>query len=185
MFCTKCGNQIKDGFKFCPKCGTPVYVEKEASQSEMKAQAVEVKEESSKLETDIKNDVKTKGIETNKSKDASSSNKAIDTSSTSKNYFSNPLIEKELDIEGIKKEAEQGNKVALLRQAFRYEMGIGSEKNVEKAKELFSQVGGKHVLFDLENSHMNCVLPDRLYDSAFSPTYENKEKNSQNLKVLP
>lgn len=34
MLCTKCGNQIKDGFKFCPKCGTPAYVEKEESKSE-------------------------------------------------------------------------------------------------------------------------------------------------------
>ena len=24
MFCVKCGNELKDGAKFCPKCGTPV-----------------------------------------------------------------------------------------------------------------------------------------------------------------
>lgn len=24
MFCIKCGNELKDGVKFCPKCGTPV-----------------------------------------------------------------------------------------------------------------------------------------------------------------
>ena len=28
MFCTKCGTEIKDGFKFCPKCGTQVYLGK-------------------------------------------------------------------------------------------------------------------------------------------------------------
>lgn len=27
MFCTKCGNQIKDGFKFCPKCGIQNQIE--------------------------------------------------------------------------------------------------------------------------------------------------------------
>jgi uncharacterized membrane protein (UPF0136 family) len=24
MFCSKCGSQIKDGYKFCPKCGNPL-----------------------------------------------------------------------------------------------------------------------------------------------------------------
>lgn len=27
MFCQKCGNEIKDGAKFCDKCGTAVYCE--------------------------------------------------------------------------------------------------------------------------------------------------------------
>lgn len=34
MFCSKCGNQIKDGFEFCPNCGTPAYIEKKESKSE-------------------------------------------------------------------------------------------------------------------------------------------------------
>lgn len=107
MFCTKCGHQIKDGFKFCPKCGAPVYVEKDVDE------------------------VKT-----------TSSNNSEAPSSTNKDYIPNPLIAEELDIEGVKKKAEQGDKEALLRQAFRYEMGIGVEKDVEKAKELYDRCGG-------------------------------------------
>ena len=41
MFCTKCGTEIKDGFKFCPKCGTPVSVEKEKAESENKTRVSE------------------------------------------------------------------------------------------------------------------------------------------------
>ena len=44
MFCVKCGNQIKDGFKFCPKCGTPAFVEKEEPKSEIKKEEVVVTE---------------------------------------------------------------------------------------------------------------------------------------------
>jgi len=36
MFCFKCGFEIKDGYKFCPKCGAPAYVEKEEVQNEVK-----------------------------------------------------------------------------------------------------------------------------------------------------
>lgn len=98
MFCTKCGNQIKDGFKFCPKCGTPVYDEKEIPQSEVKPEEVK--------------------------------------KNTSQDITPNPLILKELDIEGVMKKAEQGDKTAMLRQAFRYEMGIGCEVNYSKVEEL-------------------------------------------------
>ena len=42
MFCTKCGNLIKDGFKFCPKCGAPVYVKKDTPESEVKKGEIEV-----------------------------------------------------------------------------------------------------------------------------------------------
>ena len=93
MFCIKCGNQIKDGYKFCSKCGTPVYVAM-----------------SKKMETE---------------------------SAPQETIIPNPLILEELDIEGVKKMAEKGNKVAMLQQAFRYEVGIGVEKDVEKAKELY------------------------------------------------
>lgn len=110
MFCTKCGNQIKDGFKFCPKCGTPVYAEKEKEENEVKPQVGDVKKEASMSQTI---------------------------------YIPNPLIAEELDIEGVKKKAEQGDKEAILRQAFRYEMGIGVEKDIDKAKELYEKAGGK------------------------------------------
>ena len=41
MFCTKCGIEIKEGYKFCPKCGTPVYVKKEEPKDEMKKEELE------------------------------------------------------------------------------------------------------------------------------------------------
>lgn len=101
------------------------------------------------------------------------------------NYVPNPLIVKELDFEGVKKMAEQGNKVAMLRQAFRYEMGIGTEVDIAKAEKLYNKVGGNNVIISLEDSHINRVLPDPLYDSAIPPTYEDKDGFNDKLKVLP
>ena len=145
MFCTKCGNQIKDGFKFCPKCGTPVYVEKEASQSEVKPEEVK--------------------------------------KNTSQDITLNPLLLEELDIDDVKKKAEQGDKAAMLRQAFRYEMGIGGEKNLDKAEELYDKVGAKNVLFSLEDTYANCILPDPYYGLAVP---QNKKANSGfYFKTLP
>ena len=73
MFCTKCGNQIKDGFKFCPKCGTPIYVEKEKDESEVKSQVEEVKK------------------------------KASSSIAINQDITPNPLLLEELDIDGVKK----------------------------------------------------------------------------------
>jgi TPR repeat protein len=157
MFCTKCGNQIKDGFKFCPKCGTPVYVEKEVPQSEVKTQVEDVKNETSKKETEPKQDVYVKDAA--KSKATSSSQKTSTTPSINKDYIPNPLIELELDIEGVKKMAEKGNKIAMLRQAFRFEMGIGVEKNIEKSEKLYSQAGGKNSVPELEEILRPTIIP--------------------------
>ena len=153
MFCTKCGNQVKDGFKFCPKCGTPVYVEKEKEENEVKPQAKEVKKEASASPSIIQ------GV------------------------IPNPLIAEELDIDGVKNKAEQGDKAAMLRQAFRYEMGIGVEKDLEKAEELYNRVGGKNALCSLESSYANCILPDSYYGLAVP---QNKKANSGfYFKTLP
>lgn len=153
MFCTKCGNQIKDGFKFCPKCGTPVYVEKEKVESDVKAQIEDVKEETSKKEPEVENDVKAKF----KSQSTKSSKKSSGTSIS--NDIPNSLIEKELDIAGVKKKAEQGDKNSILRQAFRYEMGIGVEKNKEKSDNLYSQAGGKYIIPEFEDIQRPTIIP--------------------------
>lgn len=181
MFCTKCGNQIKDGFKFCPKCGTPVYVEIEKVENEVKAQVEEVKKETTKTKSNSKKDIKAK--EKTKSKTASSSRKT--TSSQSINPDNNPysLFEMELDIDGVKKKAKQGDKAAILRQAFRYEMGIGVEMDKEKAEKLYYEVGGKNVLFSLEDSYANCVLPDSYY--GLSEPEKRKANSGFYFKTLP
>lgn len=153
MFCTKCGNQIKDGFKFCPKCGTPVYDEKEKVESNVKAQVEDVKEETSKKEPEAENDVKAKS----KSKSTKSLKKSSESSIS--NDIPNSLIGKELDIEGVKKKAEQGDKNSILRQAFRYEMGIGVEKNQEKADNLYSQAGGKSLIPQFEDIQRPTIIP--------------------------
>lgn len=101
------------------------------------------------------------------------------------NYVPNPLIIKELDFEGVKKMAEQGNKVAMLRQAFRYEMGIGTEVDNTKAEELYNNVGGKNIILSLEDSHINRVLPAPNYKSTISPLYEDKDGFDGNMKALP
>lgn len=124
MFCTKCGFQIKDGYKFCPKCGTPAYVEQEEPKGKVKKEEID---------------------EVANVNDDSSSNKLVSTIEEKKvkKTVPNPLIAEELDIEGIMKKAEQGNREAMLRQAFRYEMGIGVEKDIKKAEELYNKAGGK------------------------------------------
>jgi len=133
MFCTKCGNQIKDGFKFCPKCGTPVYVEKEKAENEVKAQVEEdVKKETSKKESEAKKDVDARA----KSQSTTSSKKSSDSSSFKQKYIPNPFMAKELDIEGVKKRAEQGDRYAMSLQCYRCEMGIGTEIDMVKFNEL-------------------------------------------------
>jgi uncharacterized Zn finger protein (UPF0148 family) len=127
MFCTKCGFQIKDGYKFCPKCGTPAYVEQEEQKGNVKQEVVDVV-------TKVTNNT--------------SSKKHVSTIVETKanKAFPNPLIAEELDIEGIMKSAELGDKKAMQRQAFRYEMGIGVEKDIKKAEELYNKAGGKECI---------------------------------------
>ena len=132
MFCTKCGNQIKDGFKFCPKCGTPTYVEKEMSQSEVKTQVEDAKVNAEKEESVAKAD---DGAET-------TSDCKTASSSTNNVYVPNPFMAKELDIEGIKKRAEEGDRYAMSLQCYRYEMGIGTKIDMEKHNELKKILGG-------------------------------------------
>jgi TPR repeat protein len=143
MFCTKCGYQIKDGYKFCPKCGTPAYVAREESKVEVKAEVDEVtKEENGSVDSEpVVKTYTTK--KTAKANTASESKKKKAGSTPNKNYPPNPLIAEELDIEGVMKKAEQGDREAMLRQAFRYEMGIGVEKDIKKAEDLYNKAGGK------------------------------------------
>ena len=143
MFCTKCGNQIKDGYKFCPKCGTPAYVEKEDPKGEVKKEEVDKDTKGANVSIDSEPVVKpTESVKKTAKVETASKSKKKETNSRSKsNYIPNPLIAKELDVEGLKKKAEQGDREALLRLAFRYEMGIGVEKDVEKSKEIYDKCG--------------------------------------------
>lgn len=145
MFCTKCGIQIKDGYKFCPKCGTPVYVEKEMTKSEVKKEEVDevTKGANISLETEpvVKSTERVKKT-TKVKKNAKAS------SSINKDFVPNPLIEKELDIEQWKVMAAKGDEYAILVLAFRYEMGIGIDKDVEKAKELYSRANKRYIICD-------------------------------------
>lgn len=126
MFCFKCGFEIKDGYKFCPKCGAPAYVEKEESQSEVEAQVEDAKVNAEKEEFVAKAD---DGAET-------TSDCKTASSSTNNVYVPNPFMAIELDIEDVKRGAEKGNKEAMSLQCFRYEMGIGTEIDMEKYNEL-------------------------------------------------
>lgn len=134
MFCTKCGILIKDGYKFCQKCGTPVYVEKEVPQSEIETQVEDAKVNAEEDESVANtND----GAETTSEPMTASSAKETKASSSTNNVFvPNPFMAKELDIEGIKKRAEQGDHYAMSLQCYRYEMGIGTEIDMEKHNEL-------------------------------------------------
>lgn len=117
IFCNNCGKQIKEGFKFCTKCGAPVKV---------------VIEKTAKSEV-----------------------------------LSNSFIENELDIEGIKKKASQGDKKAMLRQAFRYEKGIGVEYSLVESAMLYSKVGGPLVILELEELSYPGILGNNHVNSNF------------------
>jgi len=107
MFCKKCGKELKDGYKFCPKCGTV---------------APRLDEE----------------------------------------------IVRKLDMDNLIKSAESGDFASIKRLAFRYQYGIGVEKDNEKAKELFDSIGGEKNAFGLNfiplysmyDSNGNYTLPE-------------------------
>lgn len=144
MFCTKCGFEIKDGYKFCPKCGTPAFVEKEEPKGKVKKEEVgevakETNASSAVLEPVVKSTEKVK--KTPKTNTASKPKKK-ETDTTNDNYIPNPFMAKELDIEGIKKRAEEGDRYAMSLQCYRYEMGIGTEIDMEKHNELKKVLGG-------------------------------------------
>lgn len=185
MFCTKCGNEIKDGYKFCPKCGTPAFVENEEPKGEVKKDVDEVTKETNAFvdSEPVKTPEQIK--KTSKTNIASNTQKEETDSTAHDIYTPNPLIEKELDLLRVRKKAEQGNKNAMLRQAFRYEMGIGVEKDTAKAEELYEKAGGKTALSLLERSHINCILPDPNYDYALLSTDETNDDKDNVLRVLP
>ena len=171
MFCTKCGTAIKDGFKFCPKCGTPVYAEKEESQNKVMKKDVdedanEVKAplDNKILQTEAtKNTVKKKNQSKTKSKAKSVSKKKEDDSTQHVEKDICHLLSEELDIDGIKEKAESGDIVAMCQQAFRYQTGIGSKKDVEKAKELLSRIGGRYYSPITDNIIRATILPYEYY----------------------
>ena len=144
MFCTKCGNQIKDGFKFCPKCGTPAYVEKEEPKAEVKNVEVdEVAKETNSLSAVSEPVVKsTEKVKKTAKANTASKPKNKETDTTNGNYIPNPFMARELDIEGLKKRAEEGDRYAMLLQCARYELGIGTEIDMEKLNELKKILGG-------------------------------------------
>ena len=185
MFCTKCGFLIKDGYKFCPKCGTLAYVEQEKSKGEVN------KEETGDVAKDIETESTDEVVVATGIKDANNtpaetiSNKEDSDSISYDNFIPNPLVIEELDIEGVKNMAEQGNKIAMLRQALRYEIGIGVEVDKQKADELFGKAGGRELLSYLEYGHINHILPDSLYDTSVLPL-RNEQRYSDNIfKVFP
>ena len=126
MFCTKCGTEIKDGFKFCPKCGTPAFVKKEET-NENVGNANGINEEKPKEKKEAESPSDGKNVSTKQT---------IKEVKPKLSYAPNPFMAKELDIEGVKMRAEQGDSNAMTLQCFRYEMGIGTEIDVEKSNEL-------------------------------------------------
>lgn len=156
MFCVKCGFQIKDGFKFCPKCGAPAYIEKEMPQSEVK---VIIEKDSEDVTLNSKSDAT---LANKKNANATQSKNKETTSKSQSESVIKALIERELNIKGVKIKAEQGDKEAILRQAFRYEMGIGVDKNIEKSEKLYSQAGGMSNVPELEEILRPTIIPSSL-----------------------
>lgn len=184
MFCTKCGFEIKDGYKFCPKCGTPAYVEKEEPKSEVKNEEIDEVAKEAKVSLDNDSGIKSSEKVKNTKKTEKASKPKEKRSNSTPYDVPNSMVALELDIDGVKQKAEQGNKVAMLRQAFRYEVGIGTERDIDKAEYLYGKVGGKNILLLLEDGHINCILPS-VYDAANPPTYNSMGDLNSNLKVIP
>ena len=170
MFCTKCGYEIKDGYKFCPKCGTPAFVEKEKPKCEVKKEVVDEVTKESNVSVDSEPVVESSEEvkKTTKAKTKSTIKEGRVDSKSMNNYIPNPLIAEELDIEGVKKNAEKGDKEAMLRQAFRYEMGIGVEKDIKKAEELYIKAGGRDSIITSSASMyvFGVELKDNLYKAS-------------------
>ena len=155
MFCYKCGFEIKVGYKFCPKCGTAVYIEQEKGQSEVK-------------EERIANNVK-------ETRNTSSESKNLQ---GDKELFLNPILEYDLKAEEIIERANNGDEKAIHELAFRYEMGIGVEKNIEKSDNLYAKV--KHYSFDYNNIDYSRLI--LLTDYLFV-TKEEREQCLKNVKL--
>ena len=147
MFCVKCGYQIKDGYKFCPKCGTPVYFEQEKAQSEVKEEKTAYNVKETRM----------------------TSTESINQLSE-KELFLNPILEYDLNAEEIIEQANNGNEKAIHELAFRYEMGIGVEKNKEKADNLYARV--KHYSFDYNNINYSRLI---LLTDYFFVTKQKRE----------
>lgn len=150
MFCTKCGFEIKDGYKFCPKCGTPAYVEQEEPKSEVKKEETDEVTKVANVSVDSEPVVEpTKNTKKTTKTDTASNTSNKETDSTDNDVFvPNPLIVKELDFEGVEKKAHKGSVDAKLRLAFRYEKGIGCEIEQSKAKELLSSIDDNIIPWD-------------------------------------
>ena len=157
MFCTKCGYQIKDGYKFCPKCGTPVYVEKEEPKIEKEKEVCEVVVEAkAEPENTVTPTTKVKSAE--KTKASLKAKKDKNDIMPQSKFISESLIAKELDIEGVMKKNENGDAEAMLRQAFRYEIGIGCEMNKEKAASLYEQIKDNKELLPVEELNFKSII---------------------------
>ena len=157
MFCTKCGSQIKDGYKFCPKCGTPAYVDKEAPKSE---EIIEDNEFVVEPKTKFNNRVMpfSKAENPSKTISLSKAKKTNNDSEPQSQLFSDSLILKELNIESVITKAEKSDKEAMLRQAFRYEIGIGCVMNVEKAVSLYEIVKDDKVFMPVEELKYRSII---------------------------
>ena len=142
MFCTKCGFEIKNGYKFCPKCGTPAFVEKEEPKGEVKKEDVDEVAKETNASSAVSEPVVKPTEKEKKTAKANTASKAKkkDTDMTNKDYIPNPLIAKELNFEGLKRRADKGCIEAKLRLAYRYEKGIGCEVDRSKAENLISGI---------------------------------------------
>jgi len=172
MFCTKCGFEIKDGYKFCPKCGTPAYVEKEEPKNEVKnEEVVEVAKETNASSAVSKPEVKSTEMVKNTPKANSAPKPKKETDTTNDNCIPNPLIEKELNIEGVKKKAEQGDKAAILRLAFMYEIGLMDKADLNISTELYTKIKDENIDYEeidfvgislwAQLSNSLCVKPEK------------------------
>ena len=189
MFCTKCGFEIKDGYKFCPKCGAPAYVEKEKAKCEEKEEVDEVAKEANvsvDSEPVVKSTEKTK--KTTKTDTASNIKKKETDSAIHDDLIPNPLIAKELDFEGVEKKAHKGSIDAKLRLAFRYEKGIGCGTDHLKAEELLSSIDDNIIPWDYNTFGFKdeicqplCIKKDELVEfQDVYPFFNDEDDEKQN-----
>ena len=117
----------------CPKCGTPVFVKKDEVRAENVGNSNDFMDKKAKE----KNETTSPSVA-----QVASTKQTVKEVKPKLSYAPNPFMAKELDIEGVKMRAEQGDSNAMTLQCFRYEMGIGTEIDLEKSEKLDEQGTG-------------------------------------------